>query len=77
MKLKNLIKSYGFWAALAGAAVVLANAVSRAFGFQIKSEAVSDIIMAIAGILVVFGIVSVPKEIYEQKENEKDEDNEQ
>lgn len=70
MKIKNLIKSYGFWTALAGALVILTDAISKAFGFVIKSDAISDIVMAVAGVLVVFGVVSVPKEIYEQKQDE-------
>ena len=75
MKIKNLIKSYGFWTGLAGACVVLVNALSRAFGFEIEDKLVSDIIMAVAGVLVVFGLVSVPKEIFEQKNDELTEEN--
>lgn len=69
MKFKELIKSYGFWTALAGAVVTLINAIGRLCGFFVEESLISDIIMAIAGILVVFGIVSMPK----NKQSESDE----
>ena len=78
MKIKKLIKSYGFWTALAGAVVVLVNALSRAFHFAIEDKTVSDIIMGVAGVLVVFGVVSVPKEMMlsqsDENENEENKD---
>lgn len=58
--MKNKIKSFSFWTALSGAVVVLLNALGQAFGFYVNNEIVSDIIMAIAGLLVVFGVVSMP-----------------
>lgn len=72
MKLKQLVKSYGFWTALAGAVVVLVNAIGRACGFFVEEEIISNIIMAVAGILVVFGVVAMPK-----KENEDPVDTEE
>lgn len=59
--MKNKFSSYGFWTALAGATVVLLNALGSAFGFAVEEKLVTDIIMAIAGVLVVFGVVSMPK----------------
>lgn len=74
--MKNKFKSYGFWTALAGAVVVLLNALGSAFGFSINDEVVTSIIMAIAGVLVVFGVVSMPKGEEEQKpEEEQQEEN--
>ena len=58
--MKNF-KSYGFWTALSGAVVVLINSVGKCFGFSVEEEIVTNIIMAIAGMLVVFGVVSMPK----------------
>ena len=58
--MKEKIKSYSFWTALSGAVVVLLQAIGKCFGFSINSEVVSGLIMAVAGILVVFGIVSMP-----------------
>lgn len=59
--MKDKIKSFGFWTALAGAAVVLVNALGSAFGFHVEEELVRDIIMAVAGVLVVLGVVTMPK----------------
>ena len=59
--MKNKIKSFGFWTALAGAVVVLINALGSVFGFQVQEELVRNIIMAIAGVLVVLGVVTMPK----------------
>ncbi len=75
MKLKKLIKSYGFWTALAGAVVVLVNAIGRACGFFVEGEIISNIIMAVAGVLVVFGVVTMPKDTKKQ-ETEKEEEKE-
>lgn len=62
MKLKNLIRSYSFWTALSGAVVMLAGALGRAFSFEVEEKIITDIIMAVAGLLVVFGVVSLPKD---------------
>ena len=82
--MKDKIKSYSFWTALSGAVVVLLQAIGDCFGFSIQSELVSGIIMAIAGVLVVFGVVSMPnkdgstdKESEEQTENQTEENSEQ
>ena len=82
--MKNKIKSYSFWTALSGAVVVLLQAIGDCFGFSIQSELVSGIIMAIAGVLVVFGVVSMPnkdgsidKESEGQTENQAEENSEQ
>lgn len=74
--MKNKFKSYGFWTALAGAVVVLLNALGSAFGFSINDEVVTSIIMAIAGVLVVFGVVSMPKGEEDQKEEQQEEQKE-
>ena len=79
--MKDKIKSYSFWTALSGAVVVLLQAIGDCFGFSIQSELVSSIIMAIAGVLVVFGVVSMPnkegsdKESESQTEMEKNQEN--
>ena len=74
MKFKELIKTYGFWTALAGAVVVLVNAIGRACGFFVQEELISDIILAVAGVLVVFGIVSLPKKKTEEQNTEDKEE---
>ena len=82
--MKDKIKSYSFWTALSGAVVVLLQAIGDCFGFSIQSELVSGIIMAIAGVLVVFGVVSMPnkdgstdKESEEQTEHQTEENSEE
>ena len=69
--MKDKIKSYSFWTALSGAVVVLLQALGDCFGFSIQSELVSGIIMAIAWVLVVFGVVSMPKNSTDNKTDEK------
>ena len=73
-----MIKSYGFWTALAGAMVVLVQALGECFGFAVKDEVVSGVVMAIAGVLVVCGVVTMPKKKDEDKstpaENETDDE---
>lgn len=63
-------KSFGFWTALAGAVTILVNALGKCFGFSIDNQIVSDVIMAVAGVLVVLGVVTMPKK--ENKENSQD-----
>lgn len=65
-------KNYSFWTALAGAVVVFLNAIGDCFGFSIDNELVSGLIMSVAGLLVVFGVVTMPtnnKENGEVSEN--------
>ena len=53
------IKSYGFWVSLSSAIIMLATALGKAFGFEVENKIIEDIIMSIAGVLAVFGIVSM------------------
>lgn len=69
----NRFKDYRFWTALAGAVVILLNALGECFGFSVDNDLVSGLIMAVAGILVVFGVVSKPKENQNEEENKSDE----
>ncbi len=75
--MKQKIKSYGFWTALSGAVVVLLEALGKAFGFSVNNDVVSSIIMAIAGVLVVFGVVSMPNKDKDNSETEEKQENEQ
>lgn len=70
--MKKLIKSYKFWTALAGATGLLVVSIAKIFGFSISSAPIEEVIMAICGVLVVFGIVKKP-----EKQEEKVDDNEQ
>ena len=67
------IRNYGFWVALSGAMVMLVNALGKVFGFAVKDEVVSGLIMAIAGALVVFGVVVMPTKDNNTEEDKKEE----
>ncbi len=69
--MKNF-KSYGFWTALSGAVVVLINSIGKCFGFAVEEEIVTNIVMAIAGVLVLFGVVSMPKKDENSQQEEND-----
>ena len=76
--MKDKIKSYGFWTAFAGALVILLNALGEIFGFSFNDQKVSALVMAIAGVLVVFGVVNMPSEETDdpsQDDNDKNNDN--
>ena len=66
-KFKNLISSYGFWTGLSAAVIMFAGSIAKAFGFSINNQVIEDIIMSVCGILVVFGIVSIPPSIKKDK----------
>ena len=58
--MKNLIKSYKFWTALAGSVGLLLTAISEHIGIYINADGVKEIIMALCSVLVVFGVVKKP-----------------
>ena len=59
-KLKKLVSSYGFWTGLSASVILLLNSIAKMFGFSINNKVVEDIIMSVCGVLVVFGVVSIP-----------------
>ena len=75
--MKNRIKSYSFWTALSGAVVIFLNALGDLFGFAVQDELVSGLVMAVAGILVVFGIVTMPSDDSTNDDNATNEDSEE
>ena len=66
---------YSFWVSLSGAIVILLNAFGKAFGFSIDNKVVEDCIMAIAGVLVVLGVVGGVAGKTGENKNENDEEN--
>ncbi len=70
------IRSYSFWVSLSSAVIILLNALGKAFGFSIQNQVVEDCIMAVAGVLVVLGIVSMNKK-ESDKSNQEDVPNEE
>lgn len=72
-KLFEKMKSYSFWVSFSGALIIFLNCLGNIFHFQIQNEVVEDVIMSIAGLLVVLGFVT--KETGdESEEDEKQED---
>lgn len=59
-KFKQAISSYNFWTTLAGALALIASAIGKAFCVKIEEQIVTDIVMAVAGVLVAVGIVHKP-----------------
>lgn len=57
-----MFRSYGFWTALAGLLTIFIGALGKVFGFAVEDDIVTDIVMGIAGVLVLFGVVSLPKQ---------------
>lgn len=58
MKLKEKIKSAGFWSGLIGTLFL----VLASFGVDVGDETVSAIVNSVCSLLVVFGIISSPAE---------------
>jgi len=69
----KLIKSYNFWVSLSGAVGLLAVSISKLFGLNIGADGVSEMIMSICGVLIVFGVVTKPKNEEDFKEEDKKE----
>ena len=68
MKFNN----YDFWTSLSAGLVVVAGIASKAFGFEVSEQIVTDIVMGIAGVLVVLGVVKMPKAKNASAEKEND-----
>lgn len=68
--MKKLIKSYNFWTALAGSVGLLVVSIGKMLGYEIQAQGVEEVIMAVCGVLIVFGIVKKPttKAINNQQE---------
>ncbi len=70
-KLFERMKSYSFWVSFSGALIIFLNCLGNIFHFQIQNEVVEDVIMSIAGLLVVLGFVT--KETGDESEENTDE----
>ena len=67
-------KNYSFWVSLSASVIILLNVLGKIFGFQIENQIVEDCIMAVAGLLVVLGVVSgKPASNSQDKQNQSDE----
>ena len=71
-KLFERMKSYSFWVSFSGALIIFLNCLGNIFHFQIQNEVVEDVIMSIAGLLVVLGFVT--KETGDDNEENADDE---
>lgn len=71
-KLFERMKSYSFWVSLSGALIIFINCLGRIFNFQIENEIVEDVIMSIAGLLVVLGFVTKEASVDKTDDNLED-----
>lgn len=69
-KFKQMIKSYSFWTTLAGSLALVASAIGKAFSIKVEEKIIIDIVMAIAGVLVAVGVVTMPSD--KSKTDEKE-----
>ena len=70
------LKTYDFWVKLSAAVLLLLRIIGSQFGFQIDSILFMDIVTAVAGVLVVLGIIQAPSSLTKiNKNNKKMEDN--
>ena len=74
--MKKKIKSFGFWTALAGALTILVEALGKCFGFTVEEGLVSEIVLAVAGVLVVLGVVCMPSKEDKPQDTQEVEDDE-
>ena len=68
-KLFEKMKSYSFWVSFSGALIIFLNCLGNIFHFQIQNAVVEDVIMSIAGLLVVLGFVT--KETGDESEEDE------
>ncbi len=68
-KLFEKMKSYSFWVSFSGALIIFLNCLGNIFHFQVQNEVVEDVIMSIAGLLVVLGFVT--KETGDESEEDE------
>lgn len=64
-----MFKSYNFWVRLVAVLVLLARIVLNEFGISIDSGLIMDIATAVAGVLVVLGVIQVPSGTTADKTN--------
>ena len=70
MKLKDRIKTYSFWVSLTSAVILIVKLIGQKYGFAIDEIFISDLITTVCGLLVILGIIVVPKvEIKNEKDN--------
>ena len=69
-KMKQKFRSSSFWVAVSGALVLVINNIGKMFGFSVSSELVTNIVDSICGVLVMFGILTMPKKEQSQQSDD-------
>lgn len=60
--MKNKFKSYSFWMSVCAAVVLVINNLAKTFGFSFDNQNFTTIVDSVCGVLVVLGILTMPKE---------------
>lgn len=58
--MKEKFKSYSFWMSVTAAIILVINNIGKVFGFTVDNSAITNIIDSVCGVLVVFGILTMP-----------------
>ena len=59
--MKEKFKSYSFWMSVTASVILVLNNLGDVFGFAVESETVTKIVDSICGVLILFGIITIPK----------------
>ena len=68
--MKEKFKSYSFWMSVTASIILVLNNLGNVLGFSVQSETVTKIVDSICGVLILFGIITMPKS-KEETDNEK------
>ena len=58
--MKQKLTSYNFWIRMISVLLLFLRIIGNEFGFEIDSVLLMDIATALAGVLVVLGVISAP-----------------
>ena len=70
--MKEKIKTTSFWLEISGVLVIVADAISTAFGLNLYSEVLKTCLMTLGSILVVIGVIT-KKNVADDKTSTKEE----
>lgn len=59
--MKNKLKSYSFWMSVTAGVILVLNNIGKVCGFSVESDAVTAIVDSICGVLILFGVLTMPK----------------
>ena len=60
MKLKQRVKSYGFWVSMASAILLIISALGKKFNFSVDENLYNDLFAGFCAILVLLGVIVPP-----------------